>query len=154
MNVMSYEIGTKPIKSDFTLFEEEAAHYISLGEKGYAICWLNKVEFMTEPDQVFIRIFDSKALPRCDEILIATSSKQYDVDCGPGFSVLKFPVMKYFEDNYLIVAWAEDMDDIFMQKLDLNGNLIGDSVKLRAFHNLAYSCDGMKIILDILFSHE
>lgn len=159
MSFVGQKIITKPSNSEVNLFEENDAHYISLGGHGYAICWINKSDIGSESDQIFVKLFDAKGWPKRDEILVANSTQQSstqenEVNCNTQFSDLYFPVMKIFNDDYLVIAWAEDMDDVFIQMLDLNGDFIGDRIKSKAFYNLANSREGIEIILDILFSND
>ncbi len=151
MSIICHEFGKKTFESEKNLFEEDDAHYITLGNKGYAICWVHKAEIKTEPDQIFFRLFDSKGWPRSDEVLISYAMGENFIGNKQVFPVLNFPVMRIIENDTLIIAWAEDMDDIYIQMLDLKGNFIGDRMKSSAFHNLSYNREGIEIFLDLLF---
>ncbi|MBO6550430.1 MAG: hypothetical protein JJ964_12525 [Rhizobiales bacterium] len=154
MSRLSCEAEQELINGVTSIFVEEDAHYMSLGDKGYAICWLSKSDLSTIADQVFVKFFDTKGWPRGDEIMVANSTDLIQENYKKSYSDIKYPVLKFYDNSYLIIAWVEDLNEVYMQIIDLDGNLVGDRVKSKAFHNLAYNRDGIEIILEILFANE
>lgn len=151
MKFCGSELTAIPINSGISLFEEDDAQYISMGLNGYAICWLDKPVTKSEPDKIYLKLLDVKGWPRGDVILVATSSIQNNNPYFPEHSILNFPVMKLFEESCLIIAWVDDMDEIYIQMLDLKGNLIGEKVKSKILHPLNYDRRTVEEILELHF---
>ena len=142
------------LKGVSSIFIEEDAHNMSLGDKGYAICWLTKSKYTAKEEQIYIKFFDMNGWSRGDEILVASViEKNQDLN-DHEHSIIQFPVLKYYDNDYIVVAWIEGLNEVYMQIIDFEGNLIGDRVRSRAFHNLPHSREGVEIILDILFSNK
>lgn len=151
---MRLEAERELLKGVSSLFIEEDAYYMSLGDKGYAICWLTNSIKTEKEEQIYLKFFDVKGWSRGDEILVASVIDKDRHLKGHEPSIIKYPVLRYYDTDYIVISWVEDFNDVYIQIIDLEGNLIGDRVKSRAFQNLAHSREGVEIILDILFSNK